>query len=176
VWFGDRDPGLNKVLTPESRSMMESMKIGWKPAFPYMLHEGSLPGYRSIVVFNPLANVGWVILMNVQDVDFNAINGQLAELMGALFRKKDTDLRKYEGRYTLPGGYGSLTISLKNDSLYSSYLQDEFDNYALVPQGENKFNGYGRSGYAVDYEFVKSSQKEPEITAVRMGQVLWYKE
>jgi len=173
--FDDMSSRSPKVMSAGGRAMMRSLKLGWKPAYPFALHEGAMPGYRSIVVFNPDSKLGWVVLTNVQDVDFNAINNQLADITGKLFRKpKSRELAPYAGTYRLPHGYGSLDITVKNDSLYSSYIQDLLPGQPLVPDGEYKFKAQGKNGYAVQYEFVPGDTQA--IKALRMGQFVWYKE
>jgi len=86
--FQNDDARYAKVLSPDSRAMMHLFKIGWKPAYPFVLHEGAFPGYRSIVVFNPNTKLGWVILTNANDVDFNAINNSFAEILTAAYKKQ----------------------------------------------------------------------------------------
>jgi CubicO group peptidase (beta-lactamase class C family) len=169
---GDLCKFISSQWTGESQAMMRQLKIAWKPAFPYVLHEGGLPGYRSIIVFNPETKLGWVILTNGNDVDFNEINGSLAEIAGAVYKKRGkTGLTQYTGKYKLPGGYGDLTMSLRNDSLYSTYL---LPDKALTPDGGLRWKAEGSNGHSIGYEFVGDGNGK--ITALKLGQFVWYKD
>lgn len=164
----------NKVLSTNNRAMMNALKIGWKPAYPYVLHEGGFPGYRSIVVFNPDSKIGWVILTNSGDIDFNQVSGQIAETVSAAYRKPVMPgLTKYVGTYRLPGGYDSLTIVLKNDTLYSTYCRDVLHGQPMKADGEHRFRVDGMTGHTINYEFV--ADKNAGITRLRMGQLVWYR-
>lgn len=165
----------SNVLSPDSKAMMRSLKIAWKPAYPYVLHEGSIPGYRSTIVFNPETKMGWVILMNTTDIDFNQINMQIANIINAIKQQPTIpDITEYAGTYRLPGGYGSLTISLKDDHLYSTYLHDLLQDKPLTSDGLHRFKAEGRDGYNIPYEFV--ADENSAIKALKMGQLVWYKE
>jgi CubicO group peptidase (beta-lactamase class C family) len=173
--FENANPQYAKVLLPDSRAMMRTLKIGWKPAYPYVVHEGSLPGYRSIVAFNPDTKMGWVILTNATDVDFGPINNSFAEILQAAYKKQpNTNLARYTGTYALPKGYRSLTISMKNDSLYSSYLQDLLPNKPMLPDGGTRFRVEGNNGYNIGYDF--ATDEKGAIIAVKMGQLTWLKQ
>lgn len=165
----------NNLLSPESKARMRFSKIGWKPAYPYVLHEGAIPGYRSIVVFNPENKAGWVILTNVADVDFNQVNGQIAEIVSAIYGKQPApDIAKFVGTYKLPGGYSELKIFLKNDTLYSTYLDDLLPNKPMLPDGRLRFKVEGPNGHTIGYEFVTDDKNG--IGALRLGQSVWYKQ
>lgn len=165
---------LSKVLSPESRAMMRYLKLAWKPAYPFVLHEGAIPGYSSIVVFNPDLRTGWVILTNISDVDFNQINELLAKVVMKSYNQQAVPAAAaYEGTYSLPGTYGSMKIFLKNDSLYSTYLQELLPNKPLIPEGRLRFKVEGGNGWNIGYEFV--TDEHANITALKMGQVVWYK-
>jgi CubicO group peptidase (beta-lactamase class C family) len=169
------DSRYEEVLSSDTRAMMRTFKIGWKPAFPYVVHEGALPGYRSMVAFNPDAKLGWVILTNANDIDFNAINNSFAEILNAAYKKQsNTNLSRYTGTYSLPLGYGSLTISMKNDSLYSSYLQDLLPDKAMLPEGGTRFRVEGSHGYNIGFDF--DTDEHGDIISVKMGQLTWYKQ
>ena len=173
--FSDAKTANPKILSAENRAMMRFLKLGWKPAFPFVLHEGSIPGYRSIVVFHPELKVGWVILTNSTDVDFNQVNGIIAEIVTSTYKKKIiSDLKNYEGTYTLPGGYGSLKMYLKNDSLYSTYLDDLLMENPMLREGDYRFKVEGKNGYNINFEFVPGENES--IIALKMGQFVWYKE
>ena len=143
------------MLQPGSRAKMRSQKIGWKQAYPYVLHEGAMPGYRSIIVVNPVTKIGWVILCNVQDVDFNKINDRLAKVSSKVLDKKiDVPKERFTGKFTISGGYATLTISIKNDSIYSDYLRDVLGDVPMMQEGPLVFTAKGKTGHSIRYEFV----------------------
>jgi CubicO group peptidase (beta-lactamase class C family) len=165
----------SNVLSEESKSMMRYFKIGWKPAYPFMLHEGSIPGYKCVVVFNAEAKIGWVALTNTTEFDFNPLNNVIAEITLPMFKNKPiSDLKKYTGIYKLNGGYGSLEIFMKNDSLHSTYLKETLQEKPLIPDGANRFKVEGNGEYNIGYEFVINDKSE--VKAVKMGQLVWYKQ
>ncbi|GEP97444.1 serine hydrolase domain-containing protein [Chitinophaga cymbidii] len=164
-----------RVLSAESKARMIYSRLAWKPAYPYTLHEGAVPGYRSIVVFNPDSKVGWVILTNVSDVDFNQINGQIADIVNTVYGKKEVpDITSYVGTYKLPGGYAEMKISLRNDTLYSSYLQDLLPGKPMIPDGGLRFKVEGANGHSIHYEFV--ADDDGKVRSLKQGQFVWYKE
>ncbi|HTE28041.1 serine hydrolase [Flavitalea sp.] len=165
----------DQLLRPDTRAMMRHLKIAWKPAYPYVLHEGGFPGHRSILVFNPESKIGWVILTNNGDNDFGKINEQFASILSDAFKKSGkTDLQQYTGTYSLPGGYGAMDIYLKNDSLYSTYCQYLLPVTAMKADGPNRFKVEVKEGYNINYEFV--ADKDGKIKGLRLGQFLWDKE
>ena len=168
-------PAANKILSEKNRAMMQAFKIAWKPSYPFVLHEGAMLGYRCEITFNPEIKVGWVILTNTTDFDFSGINNNISRLILPIYNKKPvTDLIKYTGTYRLAGGYDSLKIYLKNDSLYSTYLQDILFESPLISTGNNKFKGQGKGNYNIGYEFM--SNDNSEIKVLNMGQLMWVKE
>jgi CubicO group peptidase (beta-lactamase class C family) len=162
------------VLSPKSRAMMASLRIGWKPVYPYVLHEGALPGYRSQVIFHPERKIGWVILTNGNDFDFSRINEYFSSRLLPLFTKKEiTDLHAYKGTYVLTDRRDSLDIFIKNDSLFSTYLQQELPSTPLLPEGRQRFRGAGRGNYHIGYEFI--ADEKGNIILLHMGQLVWMK-
>ena len=164
----------NKILSEKNRAMMQALKIGWKPSYPFVLHEGAMVGYRCQVIFNPEIKVGWVILTNTSNFDFSGLNNNISRLILPVYNKKPvTDLKKYTGTYILAGGYDSLKIYLKNDSLYSTYLQDVLFESPLISTGNNKFKGQGKGNYSIGYDFI--SNDKSEINVLNLGQLMWEK-
>jgi CubicO group peptidase (beta-lactamase class C family) len=165
----------DEILKPDTRGMMRQLKIAWKPAYPYVLHEGGFPGHRSIAVFNPISKTGWVILTNIGDIDFGRINDQFAGILSEAYKKSEKlPLQQYTGTYSLPGGYGSMDIYLKNDSLYSTYCHELLPGRTLKAEGTNRFKVEVKDGYSINYEFV--ADETGKIKGLRLGQFLWEKQ
>ena len=170
----DNSSEASKVLSTDSRAMMHSLKIAWKPSYPLVLHEGHILGYRSIVTFNPELKIGWVVLTNTNDFDFSRINEYFNQLLSPVFRRKpEGELKKYTGRYELEGGYDSMELYLENDSLYSTYLKVELPKTALVSTGYNRFKAQGKGNYNIGYEFIEG--ENGEIQMLNLGQLKWVK-
>jgi CubicO group peptidase (beta-lactamase class C family) len=173
--FENNSADANKVLSERNRAMMQAFKIAWKPSYPFVLHEGAMLGYRCEIAFNPEIKIGWVILTNTTDFDFSRLNDNISRLILPIYNKKPiSDLNKYTGTYQLDGGYDSLKIYLKNDSLFSTYLQDIIFESPLIPSGNNSFKGQGKGSYNIGYEFI--SNEKSEIKVLNMGQLMWVKE
>lgn len=163
-----------KILSQKNKAMMQSFRIGWKPSFPFVLHEGAMLGYRCEIVVNPELKIGWVILTNTTDFDFARINDNISKLIIPTFIKKPvSDLSKYIGTYQLTGGYDSLTIYMKDENLYSSYLQEKLPQLPLTFSGNNKFKGQGNGNYSIAYDFI--TNEISEIRILNMGQLMWIK-
>ncbi len=123
--FENNSVDANKILSDDNKAMMQAFNIGWKPSYPFVTHEGAMLGYRCEIAFNPEMKIGWVILTNTTDFDFSRLNDYISRLILPIYSKKSiSDLNKFTGTYQLSGGYGSLEIYLRNDSLYSTYLQN----------------------------------------------------
>ena len=164
-----------RILSKENRSMMHSLKIGWKPLYPLVLHEGAMLGYRSQVAFIPELKLGWVILTNTTDFEFSRFNEHIGKLIMPYYETKAAvDLNKYTGTYRLSGGYDSIRIYLKNGNLYSSYLQDILPEAPLITTGKNRFKAQGRGSYNVGYEFI--ADENSQIKVFNMGQLMWIKQ
>jgi hypothetical protein len=103
------------------------------------------------------------------------MNKYISQLVLPLYNKKPvTDLNKYVGTYQLSGGYDSLRIYFKNDTLYSTYLQDSFVASPLISTGNNKFKSQEKGNYNIGYEFLQND--EGEIKCLNLGQLMWVKQ
>lgn len=161
-----------KILSADYRSMMHSLRIGWKPNYPIVFHEGSILGYRSVVVFNPDKKIGWVILTNTSNFDFNRINEYIGNLITPVFSNPPvTDLSKYTGTYELAGKNGTLQVYLFNDSLFTTYVEDIVGKVALVSTGRNRFKSLPVNGHSIEYEFIVDENST--VTALNVGQLMW---
>jgi len=170
----DNSAVAGSILSKENRSMMYTFKIGWKPMYPMVLHEGAMLGYRSQVAFIPDLKIGWVILTNTTDFEFSKFNEYIGKLVMPVYERKPVaDLNKYTGTYRLSGGDDSLRIYLKNGILYSSYLKDVLPETPLISSGNNKFKGHAKGNYTVSYDFI--SDDSSEIKVLNMGQLMWVK-
>jgi CubicO group peptidase (beta-lactamase class C family) len=171
----DKSDAANQVLSIENRAMMQTFKIGWKPSYPFNVHEGAMLGYKCELAFNTEIKIGWVILTNTSDFEFSRINEYISRLILPLYRTKATEnLKDYTGIYKLDGGYDSLEIYLKNGSLYSTYLQGVIAESPLVPTGDNKFKGQSNGSYNIGYDFIRDD--DLKIKAVNMGQLMWVRQ
>jgi CubicO group peptidase (beta-lactamase class C family) len=170
------DAAANQVLPATDKAMMRAFKIAWKPAYPFVMHEGAMLGHRCEVFFSPSLKLGWVILTNVSDFEFNRINAVFSQLLTPLFNKKpDTDLHKYTGTYKLAGGAGSLDISIRNGQLYSTYLAEQLGNVPLTPAGDNHFQvKVPGASYSLAYEFITDAASPKMI--LNLDQFMWVKE
>ncbi|MFA7418540.1 MAG: serine hydrolase domain-containing protein [Melioribacteraceae bacterium] len=165
----------NKFLSDDNKTMMQAFNIGWKSSYPFVTHEGAMLGYRCEIIFNPKIKIGWVILTNTTDFDFSRINDNISRLILPIFNKNiPMNLRKYEGVYKLTGGYDSLKIFTRNDSLYSSYLHGMLPESPLSHLGENKFRGQGKGNYSIGYDFILGDNSE--IKFLNMGQLMWVRQ
>jgi CubicO group peptidase (beta-lactamase class C family) len=172
--FQSDSTSANAVLSEKNRAMMQAFNIGWKPAYPYVLHEGAMLGYRSEMVLHPGLKFGWVILTNTTDFDFSRINEYISRLLLPIFTTKPvTDLAKFTGTYRLSGGYDNLRIWSKEGRLYSSYLAGILPESPLEATGPHYFKGPSQGGYSLSYEFIPD--KNGEITVLNMGQLMWIK-
>lgn len=162
------------ILTGKSRRMMQQLGIGWLRNYPFIMHEGSMLGARSEIIFNPELRIGWAVLTNTTDFPFNRINDYIAGLIVPLYVKKPiTDPEKYVGTYILKG-YDSLEIYLKDGNLYSTYLHDILPDQPLTFSGNNSLTAKGKDGHDIRYNFIAGSGEE--IIALDLNQLLWVKQ
>jgi CubicO group peptidase (beta-lactamase class C family) len=166
------------ILSESNKAMMYNFRIGWKQAYPFVLHEGANLGFRVIVVINPNTKFGWVILTNTTDFEFNRINNYFSDLLTPIFTKQPSansnNNDDYTGTYKLKGGYGQLTIYEKDGKLFSTYLEKDLPNSFLIPLDANKYRAQGKGNYNIDYEFIPG--ENGQIKYLSMGQLMWEKE
>lgn len=171
----DSSTEANNILTVENRAMMQSFRIGWKPSFPFVFHEGAMVGHRCEIAFNPELKIGWVILTNTTDFDFSRMNEYFSKLLNAVFDSKTSlGLEKFTGEYVLGGDLDRIKIYLKDGRLYSSYLQNELPKEELIPAGRNKFRGPGKGNYHISYDFVVDANGN--VKALNLGQLMWVRQ
>ncbi|RYY54709.1 MAG: hypothetical protein EOO09_13265 [Chitinophagaceae bacterium] len=152
--------------------MMASFRIGWKPDYPFVFHEGAVLGYRCIMVFNPEMKIRWVILTNTSEMDFSRFNRYFSELLMPVFAARpDSGLQRFEGLYKLEGGGDSNRVQVEDVQLFSSYLAGVVPRTPLSGSGNLRFKGAGRGAYTVGYEFV--SDENGNIRYQNLGQLKW---
>ncbi|MBK1442491.1 beta-lactamase family protein [Parapedobacter sp. ISTM3] len=163
------------VLSGKSKRMMQQLGIGWLRAYPFVMHEGSMLGARCEIVLNPELKIGWVVLVNTTDFQFNRINEYIAELIVPQYIKKPvTEPEKYVGTYTLEGGYDSLKIYLKDGRLHSSYLEEVLPPLPLSFSGNNSLKAVGYDGHDIHYQFIEGP--DSAIKALALNQLMWIKQ
>ncbi|RYY56301.1 MAG: class A beta-lactamase-related serine hydrolase [Chitinophagaceae bacterium] len=158
-----------KILSSASRSMMASFRIGWKPEYPYVLHEGAMLGYRCVVVYNPEVKIGWVILTNTSEFEFGRINRYFSELLLPVYSLPAPGLQDFAGTYRLEGGADSIRISFRDGKLYSDYPYGQ--DYPLTRDGNYNFKGASRGAYSVGYEF--RLDIHGRLSYLNLGQLKW---
>ena len=57
----------------------------------------------------------------------------------AVFDPRNVNIKKYSGRYTIPGEYAHAEVHVKNDTLYFSLVEKPEFNAAILPVGLNQF-------------------------------------
>ncbi len=163
-----------KVLSYDGRSMMRYSKVAWRQAYPLVNHEGTHLGYRCLVALYPDLNLGWVILTNAHGINFSKLNSQIRDIIAPVYRKTEKDrLEKYVGTYRLSSGRDSLKIFIKNDRLYSTYLQDLLVEKPMISEGENMFRIEAENGNRIYFEFLPDENRNIKI--LNMGQLVWTK-
>jgi CubicO group peptidase (beta-lactamase class C family) len=165
----------NGVLTEKSIRMMQSMGIGWQRAYPYVKHEGAMLGARTEIVIHPKLELGWAVLTNVSDFDFNRINEYVSSLVLPQFAEKPvSDLNQYVGTYSLAGTADSIKIYLKDGKLYSTYLEDVLGEQPLTFSGNNALKSDGLNGHEINYNFL--TDKNSKISVLNLSQIMWIKQ
>ncbi len=169
----DTSATANKILSLKNRRMMQSLRIGWKPSYPIVLHEGGMLGYRCQVAFYPDLEIGWVILTNTTDFEFDKMNEYIGKLVSPVYKKPSPEMAKFMGTYRLQGGYDSMSIYMKDGQLYSTYLEKELPLHPLIADGNNRFKAQARGSYSIGYNFVANDTDG--IKALVLGQLTWVK-
>lgn len=165
----------NGVLSEKSIRMMQSLGIGWQRSYPYVKHEGAMLGARTEIVIHPKLELGWAVLTNVTDFDFNRINEYVSSLVLPLFAEQPvTDPNQYVGTYSLVGGADSIKLYLKDGKLYSTYLADVLPLQPLIFSGNNSLKSSGLNGHEINYNFL--TDKKSKISVLNLSQLMWIKQ
>jgi len=167
--------GENGVLLEKSIRMMQSLGIGWQRSYPYVKHEGAMLGARTEIVIHPKLELGWAVLTNVTDFDFNRINAYVSSLiLPQLAEKPVYDLNQYVGTYSLVGGADSIKLYLKDGKLYSTYLEQVLPHQPLILSGNNSLKSSGLNGHEINYNFL--IDKNSKISVLNLSQLMWIKQ
>jgi CubicO group peptidase (beta-lactamase class C family) len=165
----------NGVLSEKSVRMMQSLGIGWQRAYPYVKHEGAMLGSRTEIVIHPKLELGWAVLTNVTDFDFNRINEYVASLVLPLFAERPvSDLNQYVGTYSLVDGADSIKLYVKDGKLYSTYLEHVLPLQPLIFSGNNSLKSSGLNGHEINYNFL--TDKHSNILVLNLSQLMWIKQ
>jgi CubicO group peptidase (beta-lactamase class C family) len=165
----------NGVLTEKSIRMIQALGIGWQRAYPYVKHEGAMLGARTEIVIHPKLELGWAVLTNATDFEFNRINEYVSGLILPQFSEKPvSDLHQYVGTYCLAGGSDSIKLYLKDGKLYSTYLDDVLPFQPLVFAGNNSLKSSGLNGHEINYNFL--TDKNSKISLLNLSQLMWIKQ
>ncbi|WP_165305014.1 serine hydrolase [Pedobacter sp. SYP-B3415] len=166
-------PRQQNLLSQHTIRMMQSLGIGWQRAYPFVKHEGAMLGARTEVVIHPGHQLGWAVLTNVTDFEFNRLNDYIASLLLPLFTKPPVlDMNDYVGDYYLEGRTDTLRIYQKDGKLYSTYLEDILPDEPLNWAGANTLKATGTNGHPVIYNFVAVAGK---ICLLNLDQLTWVK-
>jgi len=165
----------NGVLSEKSIRMMQALGIGWQRSYPYVKHEGAMLGARTEIVVHPKLELGWAVLTNVTDLDFNRINEYISSLvLPQLAEKPVSDLNQYVGTYSLAGGSDSIKLYLKDGKLYSTYLEDVLPLQPLIFSGNNSLKSDGLNGHEINYNFL--TDKNSNVSVLNLSQLMWIKQ
>lgn len=164
----------NKVISKKTIRMMQSLGIGWQRSYPYVKHEGAMLGSRSEVVIHPKLEVGWVILTNTTDFEFDRFNAYIASLVLPLFIEKPvTDMNEYVGIYALEGGGESIRVYIKDGKLYSTYFEHILPHEPLFFAGDNALKAKGLNGHDISFNFL--TDHNGKISVLNLNQLMWIK-
>lgn len=165
----------NSMLPARSIRMMQSFGIGWQRDYPYLRHEGAMLGFRCEIVIHPKLEIGWVILTNTSDFEFNRFDAYIAKLVLPAFTEAPiTDLAQYIGNYSLVGGAASFRIYQEDEKLYTTYLADRFPHTALQFSGSNTMVLTDQTGRFVRFEFIPDKKRKTLL--LNLNQLLWKKD
>lgn len=165
----------NVLLSEKSIRMMQSLGIGWQRNYPYLRHEGAMLGFRCEIVIHPRLEVGWVILTNTTDFEFNRFDQYISSLILPAYAEAPiTDQGQYVGKYSLVGGTESIDIYQKEGKLYTTYLADSFPNTTLIFSGNHTMTLEDQAGKSVRFEFIPD--KNGKISLLNLNQLMWQKD
>jgi len=165
----------NSMLSERSYRMMQSLGIGWQRDYPYLRHEGAMLGFRCEIVIHPKLEIGWVILTNTSDFEFNRFNAYISNLILPAFTEAPTlDLAQYCGRYSLVGDTSSFRIYQEDGKLYTTYLTESFPNTALQFSDNNTLVLKDLTGRSVNFNFLPD--KKRKVLLLNLNQLLWKKD
>jgi hypothetical protein len=137
-------------------------------------HEGAMLGARAEIVIHPKLELGWAVLSNVTDFDFNRINEYVSSLVLPLFAERPvSDLNQYAGTYSLVGDADSVKLYLKDGKLYSTYLERVLPVQPLIFLGNNSLKSSGLNGHEINYNFL--IDKNSKISVLNLSQLMWMK-
>jgi hypothetical protein len=151
--------------------MKQSLGICWQRSYPYVKHEGAMLCSRTEIVIHPKLELGWAVLTNVTDFDFNRINEYVSSSVLPLFAEKPvSDLNQYVGMYSLVGGADSIKLYLKDCKLYSTYLEHVLPRQPLILSGNNSLKSSGLNGHEINYNFL--TDKNSKISVLNLSQLM----
>lgn len=165
----------NPVFSNNTIRKMQSLGIGWQRKHPFLMHEGAMLGFRCEIVIHPELEIGWVILTNTTDFEFDRFNNYIASLVIPPFVEKPiTDKNSYVGIYKLSGGNDNFEIILKEGELFTNYLGDEFPDSNLKFSGNNSLILTSNQGLELNFQF--KSDRKGSIKYLKLNQLLWEKQ
>lgn len=132
-------------------------------------------GFRCEIVIHPKLEIGWVILTNTSDFEFNRFDTYIANLILPAFTEAPmTDLAQYSGKYSLVGGTPSFRIYQEDGKLYTTYLTQSFPHTALQFSDNNTLVLKDLTGRSVNFNFLPD--KKRKILLLNLNQLLWKKD
>lgn len=165
----------SSLLSEKSIRMMQSLGIGWQRNYPYVRHEGSMLGFRCEIVLHPKLEIGWVILTNTTDFEFNRFDEYISSLVLPVFAKRPiTDLEQYVGNYSLVGGTETFRIFQKDGKLFCTYLAHLFPDTPLKFSGNNSLILAGKNEKDIQFQFI--ANEDGKISLLNLNQLVWKKD
>ena len=152
--------GLRFMRTPQTLCSPQSgdtYGIGWAmyeyEGRPIIAHAGGHWGFSAKVEVLRDLKLGVVIMTNCNYPQGNLgpekdltriIIDQFVPILDRkktelVFDPRKLDLHAYAGRYVLPGNYAHADVSVKNDTLYFSLIENPQFYAAILPAGVNQF-------------------------------------
>jgi hypothetical protein len=150
---------LRLMRTPQSVYVpyeRESYGLGWalyRVADRRVIgHGGGHLGHCARLIADPELKVGIAALTNTYHpwlgTGFNRVIRKVFAVLAdtcdvapeeSRFDPTTVNLEQYAGTYSLPGGYASWTIRIRDGKLYASLVEDPDFNEAFLPVGEHEF-------------------------------------